>query len=585
MKKRATRKNSLLIVFEGPDGVGKTTLARGLLRLLAAAGTSCNYFSFPGKEPGSLGNLVYNVHHDPTSYGLSSLTAAALQALHVAAHLEAIETKIVPALRSGNVVVLDRFWWSTVVYGSGNGASIDFLSDLVMAEKRFWQNIRPDIVFLIRRDDQVALTDDVYSQLEKSYLALMKEESKYYPTSVIDNDHDIDCTLRKIGSVIDNLFSSEVATRSALAKTCHVDAPDNHKGDRAQMALGILSSGTPGRQTHPSRTAPVIRSLPPAVPSVVYDTYWTFAAKRQDIFFNRYNGTTTPWTDDPILARHKFTNAYRASDRVSQYLIRNVIYKNGHSPEDTFFRILLFKLFNRIETWETLEDTVGEITYSDFSLSRYDRILKALMDDGKRIYSAAYIMPSSTRFGLEKKHQNHLRILELMMKSSAPSRVMESRSMRDVFEIMKSYPMIGDFLAYQYSIDINYSELTDFSENDFVVPGPGARNGIRKCFSDCGGLNEIDLIRLVTDRQELEFHRLGLSFQSLWGRCLHLIDCQNLFCEVDKYSRVAHPEIKGINDRTRIKQKFVPKTDAIRFWFPPKWGINGNIEAAQPKKE
>ncbi|WP_217497453.1 nucleotide kinase domain-containing protein [Trinickia violacea] len=132
------------------------------------------------------------------------------------------------------------------------------------------------------------------------------------------------------------------------------------------------------------------------------------------------------------------------------------------------------------------------------------------------------------------------------------------------------YPTIGDFLAYQFTTDINYSEITDFSEMDFVVPGPGARDGLRKCFSDSAGLNEAELIRLMADNQEREFERLGVNFQSLWGRRLQLIDSQNLFCEVDKYARVAHPEIAGISGRTRIKQKFTPTGPLNPPWYPPK---------------
>lgn len=64
-------------------------------------------------------------------------------------------------------------------------------------------------------------------------------------------------------------------------------------------------------------------------PTPVYDIYWEFAVKRQDIFFNRLEDKSFPWTDDEILNTYKFTNAYRASDRVSQYLIRNVIYREG----------------------------------------------------------------------------------------------------------------------------------------------------------------------------------------------------------------------------------------------------------------
>ena len=128
--------------------------------------------------------------------------------------------------------------------------------------------------------------------------------------------------------------------------------------------------------------------------------------------------------------------------------------------------------------------------------------------------------------------------------------------MQQAFELLKSYSGIGDFLAYQYVIDINYSELTDFTESEFVVPGPGALDGIRKCFVNDGGLNEPEIIKFMADRQEREFERLGLDFQSLWGRRLQLIDCQNLFCEVDKYARVRHPEVDGLSGRSRIEMTF-----------------------------
>ena len=84
--------------------------------------------------------------------------------------------------------------------------------------------------------------------------------------------------------------------------------------------------------------------------------------------------------------------------------------------------------------------------------------------------------------------------------------------------------------------DINYSTITSFTEREFVVPGPGAINGIRKCFSDTAGLNDAEVIRFMADRQEMEFERLGIRFRSLWGRRLQLIDCQTLSCEVDKYA-------------------------------------------------
>jgi hypothetical protein len=161
-----------------------------------------------------------------------------------------------------------------------------------------------------------------------------------------------------------------------------------------------------------------------------------------------------------------------------------------------------------------------------------------------------------------------------MVRDNVPERLQDCGSMEKGFYILRSYPMIGDFLAYQYITDLTYSILTDFSEMEFVMPGPGARDGIRKCFRDTGHLSEVDIICLMADVQEEQFARLGLRFRSLWGRRLQLIDCQNLFCEVSKYARCAHPEVAGISGRTRIKQKFRPNPEPLSHWYPPKWGIN-----------
>lgn len=336
--------------------------------------------------------------------------------------------------------------------------------------------------------------------------------------------------------------------------------------------------------------APVILSnhLTPAKTTAVYDSYWRFAAERQRVFYRRLLGNPWPWTEDPVMAVYKFTNAYRASDRVSQYLIRNVIYRDdlSASVDEVVFRILLFKLFNKIETWERLERALGSISFAGYRFDKYDKVLTKAMTEGHRVYSAAYIMPpGSSAFGCKAKHQNHLKLLEMMMAQSLPEKLASARSMQMGFELLREYPTIGDFLAYQFVTDVNYSEVTDFSEMDFVIPGPGARDGLRKCFADTGGLSDAELIRLMADRQEQECARLGLEFPSLWGRPLQLIDCQNLFCEVDKYARVVHPEAAGLTGRTRIKQKFASQPQPIDFWYPPKWGINDSIAAGAVPNE
>lgn len=321
----------------------------------------------------------------------------------------------------------------------------------------------------------------------------------------------------------------------------------------------------------------LIERLDPIQTTEAYDTYWRFAYERQNIFYKRLKGYCPgKLTDDPILTKYKFTNTYRACDRVSQYLIKEIIYKDsGFSETDIFLRIILFKLFNKIETWELLQEKFGDICYENFKVNDFKKFLDSEMNKGRVLYSNAYMMSSGTKeFNVTRKHHAHLKLIQMMLNDSLVKKIQDCKYMRDAYLLLLEYPLIGTFLAYQYITDINYSNLTDFSESEFTIPGPGAKDGIRKCFHNLGGLTETDIIKLMYDRQEYEFDRLGLKFKRLGNRSLQYIDIQNIFCETDKYCRVAHPEIKGLSGRTRIKQLYKYKNKPISFYFPPKWKIN-----------
>jgi len=313
----------------------------------------------------------------------------------------------------------------------------------------------------------------------------------------------------------------------------------------------------------------------------VYEAYWHLAAERQRIFFARIRGELPPWTDDPILGSFKFCNAYRASDRVSQYLIRDVIYgeNDGLSQQDQLLRIIFFRLFSKIETWEAVEAHVGRLELECFDVVELDACLEGLRSEGQAIYTSAFILCANRAFGFERKHQNHLALLEEMFTGARlPEEVDSATCLEEVYNALVAYPLIGPFMAYQIAIDINYSEMTNFCEDEFTVPGPGALRGMAKCFEDTGGASPTELIHFMVDRQEAEFERLDIDFRSLFGRRLHAIDCQNLFCEVDKYSREAFPELKS--GRTRIKTRYNPKRRDLDLFYPPKWGLNDVLPSA-----
>ena len=275
-------------------------------------------------------------------------------------------------------------------------------------------------------------------------------------------------------------------------------------------------------------------------PTPVFDTYWRFAAARQAIYLARLQGMGEPWSDDPILREYRFTNVYRAADRVSQYLIQKVIYDTAvpDDPENVVFRVLLFKLFNRISTWRTLEQELGTIEWRTFNFSHYCRVLDATAKDGP-IYSAAYLMPPP-KLGERYKHHNHLRLLEQIVHDGFPRLVASSKTLTAIYERLIKYPSVGRFLGFQYTVDMNYTPLMSASENQFVVAGPGACDGIRKCFGPEASGIEPGVIRYMVEHQDFHFARLKLEFDGLFGRSLHLIDCQNLFCEVDPFGGIRY---------------------------------------------
>lgn len=309
----------------------------------------------------------------------------------------------------------------------------------------------------------------------------------------------------------------------------------------------------------------------------VFDLYWYFACERQNIFWKKINGDPAPWTHDKILQEYKFCNSYRVNDRVSQYLLKNVIYNgNNYNYEDMLFRIILFKLFNKESTWELLSKNFGDILLKNFNTKKYSIVLENAISNGTKIYNDAYISCANKAFGYDRKHDNHLALLDKMFNiDKMQDKIIKCNTMQDAFNIIKGYPLIGNFMAYQLVTDINYSAFVNWKENEFTVAGPGSLRGIKKCFIDKGTMTNEDIIKYMYMHQDEEFIRLNLNFKRIGNRPLQLIDCQNIFCELDKYCRQALPDLKS--NRTKIKKHYVPKKDKIEYIYPPKWEISRTI--------
>lgn len=135
----------LLIVFEGIDGSGKTTQARSLVRRLKARGYDAVYF----REP-SGGAFGREIRRKAVSAG--SLSPEEELDLFQKDRRNNVAVNLAPALAAGRIVVLDRYYFSTIAYQGAKG--IDRGRIRRMNEKFC---IRPDIVFIFDIDPRNSL--------------------------------------------------------------------------------------------------------------------------------------------------------------------------------------------------------------------------------------------------------------------------------------------------------------------------------------------------------------------------------------------------------------------------------------------
>lgn len=199
-----------LIVFEGPDAAGKSSLVEAVAaKTQASIATPVDVLSFPGRTPGTLGAHVYAVHHDPHKFRINRLPAASLQLLHVAAHLDAIESDIRPRINAGTTVLLDRYWWSTWVYGVLAGVERDVLDLMISLERRYWGSLLPDAVILVTRSTPLRAdtSQDVFAKLQSEYDSLANREEQHHGVIRLNNDGELPATVDRILGILNDMLS------------------------------------------------------------------------------------------------------------------------------------------------------------------------------------------------------------------------------------------------------------------------------------------------------------------------------------------------------------------------------------------
>lgn len=178
-----------LIILEGPDGAGKSTTSRRLTERLRAEGRAVSCFAFPGNDPGTLGKLVHDLHHAPEVHGVTRIDGTGLQVLHAAAHVDAIRTRIRPAYERGDIVIMDRYWWSTIVYGRVTGVDATTLNLLQQLAEHHWGFAAPTAAYLLMGPRSGATAPhDGGDRLRSAYSEFVESLGLTFPVHVLHDE-------------------------------------------------------------------------------------------------------------------------------------------------------------------------------------------------------------------------------------------------------------------------------------------------------------------------------------------------------------------------------------------------------------
>lgn len=315
-----------------------------------------------------------------------------------------------------------------------------------------------------------------------------------------------------------------------------------------------------------------IKNARPILNENVIREWFYHQRERTSIYYKKEILSLPPyWTNDEILRKYKFVNTKRTWDRETKWLLGNLINNSQTTYENKILNSFLFRVINKSET-------LKEISFPfDFSKMTIKYINETVREKLKNIsltkpnyvfFSAAYILGGpKVNFGkfLEKEEGKSetdmiIRMIKFVFynQDKILSGVKSSANQLEVFNHLKSFPGIGDFLAYQIFVDLTYIKTFPFTEMNFVISGPGCERGINWIFSNRDGMNSEECLFWFTMNQ----HKIAEKYNENWDmddifhflpkkeRIYTLMDMENSgACEIDKRCRTKF-------NNKRPKQKY-----------------------------
>ena len=177
--------DGLLIVIEGTDGAGKSTHVNMLSEYIQKKGFGCTVSQWKTSR------LISGVINEAKERNMLNTTTFSL--LYAADYTDRLENEIIPALKSGFVVLMDRYIYTAYVRDSVRGHDINWVKNLYSFAPKpdlvFYLNVPPDILIkrLIAKNGvldyfesgrDIGISVDIYNSFEIYQKRCLEEYQK-----------------------------------------------------------------------------------------------------------------------------------------------------------------------------------------------------------------------------------------------------------------------------------------------------------------------------------------------------------------------------------------------------------------------
>lgn len=253
-----------------------------------------------------------------------------------------------------------------------------------------------------------------------------------------------------------------------------------------------------------------------------------------------------PWTNDPILQTVRFTNVRREHDKESRYLIENCCENPYLTYRDKIANIFLFRMLNKAESVEG----IFPVRFSEYDPAKIGDWANSLPKNFKQFKKVFMVSGMMGNINLligkrESGIQSCADYCKYLWDNGTFESLLGCFDAESIFNKISSIRGIGEFMAYQIFVDMTYCPECLVSENEFVVAGPGCKEGLKLLFNEKDGLSPEELLFWLRDNWENECTQFGIE----WSPCnifidlpesewhMNVMSIENCCCEISKYYR------------------------------------------------